>query len=103
MSDSEESPQTKKASKPSKKTGAKAGKEKKPKDPNAPKRALTAYILYGNHVREKLREENPDITFGETGMFTYTLTHAHIIFVFDCDNQSRSLNRLSCLMPVCCE
>jgi len=69
MSDSEGSPapQAKKVSKATTKATGKGGKEKKIKDPNFPKRGLTAYIQYSNDVRAKIREENPDITFGETG------------------------------------
>ncbi len=35
------------------------------KDPNAPKQGKTAYILFGNKLRTKLKESNPDMTFGE--------------------------------------
>jgi hypothetical protein len=33
------------------------------KDPNAPKKPLTAYILYSNANRERIKQENPDIKF----------------------------------------
>lgn len=41
------------------------GKKKPAKDPNAPKRALTAYIIFSNENRPKIKEANPDATFGE--------------------------------------
>lgn len=34
-------------------------------DPNAPKRGLSAYMFFANDNREKVREENPGITFGK--------------------------------------
>lgn len=42
------------------------GETKKKKDPNAPKKTPTAYLLFSNEVRSKVKEENPDLTFGET-------------------------------------
>jgi len=41
--------------------------EKKKKDPNAPKRGLSAYMFFANEQRDKVREENPGIKFGEVG------------------------------------
>lgn len=35
-----------------------------PSDPNAPKRGLSAYMFFANDNRDKVREENPGITFG---------------------------------------
>jgi len=40
---------------------------KKKKDPNAPKRGLSAYMFFANEQREKVREDNPGIKFGEVG------------------------------------
>ncbi|GES58528.1 non-histone chromosomal protein 6 [Aspergillus terreus] len=37
------------------------------KDPNAPKRGLSAYMFFANENRDKVREENPGITFGQVG------------------------------------
>eukprot|EP00123_Amoebidium_parasiticum_P011998 comp21052_c0_seq1/m.28318 comp21052_c0_seq1/g.28318 ORF comp21052_c0_seq1/g.28318 comp21052_c0_seq1/m.28318 type:complete len:106 (-) comp21052_c0_seq1:303-620(-) len=51
----------------SKEKKAPAKKEKKEKDPNAPKRPLTAYILFCNANRNKLREQNPDMKVPEIG------------------------------------
>lgn len=41
------------------------GKVKKVKDANAPKGASTAYLLYSNAVRDKVRKANPDLKLGE--------------------------------------
>ncbi|KAF2097620.1 Non-histone chromosomal protein 6 [Rhizodiscina lignyota] len=46
---------------------AKAVSSKKKKDPNAPKRGLSAYMFFANDNREKVREDNPGIKFGEVG------------------------------------
>lgn len=40
-------------------------KKKKKKDPNAPKRNMSAFFLYSNHVRDRVKEENPGIKFGD--------------------------------------
>jgi len=45
----------------------KAKGEKRKKDPNAPKRGLSAYMFFANDKRDKVREENPGIKFGEVG------------------------------------
>lgn len=34
-------------------------------DPNAPKRGLSAYMFFANDNRDKVREENPGISFGQ--------------------------------------
>jgi len=46
---------------------AKGKTEKRKKDPNAPKRGLSAYMFFANDNRDKVREENPGIKFGEVG------------------------------------
>ncbi|KAF2464705.1 uncharacterized protein BDR25DRAFT_241757 [Lindgomyces ingoldianus] len=46
---------------------AKTDSGKKKKDPNAPKRGLSAYMFFANEQREKVREDNPGIKFGEVG------------------------------------
>jgi len=33
-------------------------------DPNAPKRSLSAYMIFANEQRDKVREDNPGIKFG---------------------------------------
>ncbi|KAJ4350739.1 Non-histone chromosomal protein 6 [Ascochyta clinopodiicola] len=45
----------------------KADSGKKKKDPNAPKRGLSAYMFFANEQRDKVREDNPGIKFGEVG------------------------------------
>merc|ERR1712238_394223 len=37
----------------------------KDKDPNKPKRNLTSYFLYSNANRARIKEENPELGFGE--------------------------------------
>ena len=44
-------------------------------DPRAPKRGLSAYMFFANDNREKVREENPGISFGKTRAFK-AITHA---------------------------
>jgi len=55
-------PKETKSRKAKKETG---GKRKK--DPNAPKRGLSAYMFFANDQRDKVREDNPGIKFGEVG------------------------------------
>jgi hypothetical protein len=43
----------------------KNGKMKK--DPNAPKRAMSGFIFFSNHMRPKMKQRHPDITFLELG------------------------------------
>ncbi|KAJ5239515.1 Non-histone chromosomal protein 6 [Penicillium chermesinum] len=51
--------------KPVRKTKERATRRKK--DPNAPKRGLSAYMFFANDNRDKVREENPGISFGQVG------------------------------------
>lgn len=53
--------------KATRKTKARGDGGKKKKDPNAPKRGLSAYMFFANEQRDKVREENPGIKFGEVG------------------------------------
>jgi len=53
--------------KESTKRKTKETKVKRKKDPNAPKRGLSAYMFFANDNREKVRTDNPGITFGEVG------------------------------------
>jgi len=46
---------------------AKKGKKKQKKDPNAPKRAMTSYLFFSAANREKIKAENPGVTFGQIG------------------------------------
>lgn len=41
-----------------------AKKKKRKKDPNAPKRNQSAFFLYSNDSRPRVRQENPEATFG---------------------------------------
>ncbi|KAJ5420668.1 Non-histone chromosomal protein 6 [Penicillium sp. CMV-2018d] len=41
--------------------------QRRKKDPNAPKRGLSAYMFFANDNRDKVREENPGISFGQVG------------------------------------
>ena len=40
-------------------------KRKKKKDPNKPKRNMSAFFLYSNANRSRVKEENPGIAFGQ--------------------------------------
>jgi hypothetical protein len=44
-----------------------SGKTKKVKDPLAPKKSLSAFMLFSNDHRAKVKESKPDATFGEVG------------------------------------
>lgn len=46
-----------------KKRGRKSTGTKKEKDPNAPKRPASAYIIFQNELRPKLRQANPDMPY----------------------------------------
>ncbi|KAI8335098.1 non-histone chromosomal protein 6 [Chlamydoabsidia padenii] len=37
------------------------------KDPNAPKRGLSAYMFFSQANRNKVKEENPEASFGQLG------------------------------------
>lgn len=36
-------------------------------DPNAPKRGLSAYMFFANEQRDKVRNDNPELKFGDVG------------------------------------
>lgn len=40
-------------------------RKKKNKDPNRPKRNMSAFFLYSNANRERIKEENPEAKFGD--------------------------------------
>jgi len=40
-------------------------RKKKKKDPNRPKRNMSAFFLYSNANRQRVKEENPDSKFGD--------------------------------------
>jgi len=60
-------PKEKTTTRGSKKTADKSAGGKKKKDPNMPKRGLSAYMFFANEQRDKVREDNPGIKFGEVG------------------------------------
>jgi hypothetical protein len=43
------------------------GKAKAKKDPNAPKRPTTSFLYFSVEMRPKIKEKNPEMTFGELG------------------------------------
>ncbi len=49
---------------PASRGGAKA---KKVKDPNAPKKGMSAFMMFSNEQRNKIKADNPEATFGEIG------------------------------------
>jgi len=49
------------------KSAAKSDGGKKKKDPNMPKRGLSAYMFFANEQRDKVRDDNPGIKFGDVG------------------------------------
>jgi structure-specific recognition protein 1 len=61
-------PPAKKTKSPKKEKAAKPAKKEK-KDPNAPKRGLSAFMFFGNDMREKIKADNPGCSFGEVGKF----------------------------------
>jgi hypothetical protein len=73
--DSDEDASPKKKSKKKKKKKADSDdddspakkKQKKKKDPNAPKRGKTAFMYFSNAVRQSVKAENPDASFGDMG------------------------------------
>ena len=46
------------------------------KDPNAPKRPMTAFMLFSNATRAKMKEDNPGISFGEVVSLIECATNA---------------------------
>ena len=40
-------------------------KKKKNKDPNRPKRNMSAFFMYSNAHRERVKTENPEAKFGD--------------------------------------
>lgn len=43
----------------------KGRRTKKGKDPNKPKRNMSAFFLYSNAHRDRIKQQNPDIKFGQ--------------------------------------
>jgi len=42
-------------------------KKRKKKDKNAPKRSLSAFMFYSQDVRDSVKQQNPEATFGDLG------------------------------------
>eukprot|EP00591_Stephanopyxis_turris_P011246 CAMPEP_0195526644 /NCGR_PEP_ID=MMETSP0794_2-20130614/27825_1 /TAXON_ID=515487 /ORGANISM="Stephanopyxis turris, Strain CCMP 815" /LENGTH=68 /DNA_ID=CAMNT_0040657381 /DNA_START=71 /DNA_END=274 /DNA_ORIENTATION=- len=40
------------------------------KDPGAPKRAVSAYLIYQNAMRDTFKAEHPSMTFGQLAKYT---------------------------------
>lgn len=55
---------------------AKRKKRKKNKDPNRPKRNMSAFFLYSNANRARVKADNPDAKFGDI------VSHHIVQFVF---------------------
>ena len=47
--------------------GTTSTKGKAKKDPNAPKRGKSSFMFYSTEMRAKIKEENPDLSFGDLG------------------------------------
>ncbi|KAF9945638.1 Non-histone chromosomal protein 6 [Mortierella alpina] len=56
-----------KTSKRAKNDEPKKRKRKQKKDPNAPKNPMSAYLMFCEEWREKVKAQNPDASFGELG------------------------------------
>ncbi|KAG0252522.1 Non-histone chromosomal protein 6 [Mortierella polycephala] len=56
-----------KVSKRAKNDEPKKRRKKAKKDPNAPKNPMSAYLLFCEEWREKVKAQNPDASFGEIG------------------------------------
>ena len=69
--DSDLSTQTRKAAEKSEKAKAPRGGRKK--DPNMPKRPLSAYMFFSQDWRERIKNENPDASFGMSFFFKRSL------------------------------
>ncbi|KAI8895872.1 high mobility group box domain-containing protein [Globomyces pollinis-pini] len=60
--DTEKAPKSPVEEKERKKPAARAKK-----DPNAPKKGLSAFMIYSQENRARIKKENPDATFGQMG------------------------------------
>lgn len=55
----------------------KRGKGKKKKDPAKPKRNMSAFFIYSNANRARIKEENPDAGFGDIVSTTVVIFASH--------------------------
>ena len=53
-------------------------KKRTKKDPNAPKKALSAFMIFSQENRSKIKEANPDASFGKSVRYIRLLL-IHII------------------------
>lgn len=60
-----ETKKSKKKSSKKKEEAKSPSKKKAKKDPNAPKKALSSYMIYMSENRERVKDENPDASFGD--------------------------------------
>jgi hypothetical protein len=72
---------------------AKSPKKGAKKDPNAPKRALSAFMLFSQDKRQKVKEENPDASFGKL----LILLILYILYIFSIiDTSCRQVSLENC-------
>lgn len=57
-------------------------KRKAKKDPNKPKRNMSAFFLYSNANRARIKEENPGIAFGSVVSAERLSTRVLCVYVF---------------------
>jgi hypothetical protein len=50
-------------------------KKKKNQDPNRPKRNMSAFFLYSNAHRERIKQEQPDAKFGDIVSSIFEIDH----------------------------
>ncbi|KAG2185786.1 hypothetical protein INT43_002223 [Umbelopsis isabellina] len=58
---------SKKDTKTTKRNADDGKKRRAKKDPNAPKRGLSAYMFFSQELRQKVKEDNPEASFGQIG------------------------------------
>ena len=57
----------------------KAKGTKKGKDPSKPKRNMSAFFLYSNANRPRVKAENPDASFGELVSNLFLFPNVHVL------------------------
>mmetsp|Transcript_11968 Transcript_11968/g.21007 ORF Transcript_11968/g.21007 Transcript_11968/m.21007 type:complete len:87 (-) Transcript_11968:948-1208(-) len=57
-------------------------RKKKKKDPNRPKRNMSAFFLYSNANRARVKEENPEAKFGD--IVSYCVVRVVVVGVIAC-------------------
>jgi hypothetical protein len=91
---------------PESKEDAKGKKRKRAKkDPNAPKKGATAFMLFSNKQRPKVREENPSLPMPEVKIhkracyYLYLTLHRSLRF-WESSGKSLLRTRRRCVKPV---